>query len=168
MTADDVDNALAALRLGWDGEYEIGYGLDGYWARRRDNRGETMLDGEPEGLRRKIYADYGLRPPVRRPALPPRYPLPRSATKVPCLNLVRRMPRRQRSATAAFTVCWDTPASSAIRFCDGSREPGGNSPVATASSMRRATCSRTCESDHCDIPLQSGIRHTLHGAPRHP
>jgi hypothetical protein len=71
---------------------------------------------------------------------------------------VYKIPRSRSKSTAALTVWIDTPASAAILFWEGSREPGGNSPEAMPASIARATCSWTHRSSPLDIPLQSGTR----------
>lgn len=69
MTRDEEDQVLDALRFDWDEVYEIGAGVDGFWARRRDGTGETMTGEDPGELRRQIREDYSARP---RQALPGR------------------------------------------------------------------------------------------------
>lgn len=56
------DQALEALRLGWNDTYEFGLGLDGYWARRRDGLGDAMISHDPEEVRRQVHEDYGMWP----------------------------------------------------------------------------------------------------------
>jgi hypothetical protein len=62
MTGDEEDQVLETLRFDWDEVYEIGAGLGGFWAKRRDGIGETMTDENPRGLRRQIREDYTARP----------------------------------------------------------------------------------------------------------
>jgi hypothetical protein len=62
MTSDEDDQVLGALRFDWDEVYEIGVGPGGYWARRRDGIGETMMHEDPGQLRRQIRQDYSERP----------------------------------------------------------------------------------------------------------
>ena len=63
MAEASEDQVLGALQHEWDGAYEFGVGLDGYWARRRDDLGETMIDQDPGELRRLISEDYAVYPP---------------------------------------------------------------------------------------------------------
>jgi hypothetical protein len=58
MTLAAEDQVLEALRLGWDDIYEIGVGLDGFWARWRDGRGETIVDADPGELRRQLQENH--------------------------------------------------------------------------------------------------------------
>ena len=57
MTEDEEDHALDALRLTWGSRYELGVGLDGFWARRRDGLGGEILAAEPDDLHRLIGVD---------------------------------------------------------------------------------------------------------------
>lgn len=66
MTDAAEDQVLDALRLGWGDIYEIGVGLDGFWARRRDGLGETIIDEDPDEMRRKVSEDYAMKPPRDR------------------------------------------------------------------------------------------------------
>lgn len=59
MTQDKEAQVLEALGLGWDDVYEIGVGLDGFWARRRDGLGETLIEEDPGKLERRLREDYG-------------------------------------------------------------------------------------------------------------
>lgn len=54
MTRDEEDQALETDRFDWDEAYEIGTGLDGFWARRRDGIARPLTDEGPGGLRRQI------------------------------------------------------------------------------------------------------------------
>lgn len=67
MTEASEDQVLDALRHDWDGAYEVGVGLDGYWARRRDGLGETLIDEDAGELRRMVSEDYAVYPPRIRP-----------------------------------------------------------------------------------------------------
>jgi hypothetical protein len=60
MTEAAEDQALEALRFGWDEFYEIGIGMDGFWARRRDGPGETIVDEDPGELQRQVREDCGV------------------------------------------------------------------------------------------------------------
>jgi hypothetical protein len=62
MTEAAKDLELAALRFDWDEAYEIGVGPGGFWARRLDGLGETMISEDPGELRRRIREDYTERP----------------------------------------------------------------------------------------------------------
>jgi hypothetical protein len=62
MTEAAEDPALEALRHGWDDVYEFGAGPDGYWARRLDGLGETLIDQDPGQVRRQVYEDYAMKP----------------------------------------------------------------------------------------------------------
>ena len=56
---------LGELKYNWGEAYDIGTG-DGMWtAQRRDGRGGTLADPLPEGLRRRIQADYAAMPVPR-------------------------------------------------------------------------------------------------------
>ena len=66
MTDAGEEQILDALRLGWGDIYEIGVGLDGFWARRRDGLGETIVDKDPGEVRRKVSEDYAMKPPRDR------------------------------------------------------------------------------------------------------
>jgi hypothetical protein len=76
MIRDEDDQELEALRFDWDEVYEIGVGLDGFWARRRDAVGETMIHEDPGQLRRRIREDYGARPRQALPGRPSGQSLP--------------------------------------------------------------------------------------------
>jgi len=52
------DQALEALRHGWDDVYEFGVGLDGFWAQRRDGRGAALISEDPGELDRQLREDY--------------------------------------------------------------------------------------------------------------
>jgi hypothetical protein len=67
MTGASEDRVLDALAHEWDGAYEFGVGPDGYWARRRDGLGGTLIDGDPGELRRMVSEDYAMYPPRDRP-----------------------------------------------------------------------------------------------------
>ena len=62
MTEAAEDQALEALKHGWDDVYEFGVGPDGYWARRRDGLGETLIDLDPGEVRRQVHEDYTMKP----------------------------------------------------------------------------------------------------------
>lgn len=50
--------ALAELEYHWGSAYHLAV-IDGaYTARRRDGKGDTLTDPDPEGLRLQILADY--------------------------------------------------------------------------------------------------------------
>ena len=66
MTEAAEDQVLDALRLGWGDIYEFGVGLDGFWARRLDGLGETIIDPDPGEVRRKVSEDYAMNPPRDR------------------------------------------------------------------------------------------------------
>jgi hypothetical protein len=75
MTHASEDQVLDALQLGWEGAYEFGAVAGGYWARRRDSLGGTLMDEDPGELRRMVIEDYAVRPLRRRQDhlhLPPR------------------------------------------------------------------------------------------------
>ncbi len=62
MTRYEEDLELGALRFDWGEVYEFGVRLDGFWAKRRDGAGETMIHEDPGELRRQIRDDYSERP----------------------------------------------------------------------------------------------------------
>jgi hypothetical protein len=62
MTEAAGDQVLEALRHGWGEAYEFGEGYDGFWARRRDGSGETLIDEDPGQLCRQVRNDYAARP----------------------------------------------------------------------------------------------------------
>jgi hypothetical protein len=68
MTDTEEDQALETLRHMWGDVYELGAGLDGFWAQRRDNRGQTLIDEDPGELHRQILEDYAADPPGSRQA----------------------------------------------------------------------------------------------------
>ncbi len=57
MTGDEEDRALEVLQLTWGSRYELGVGLDGFWARRRDGLGGEILAAGPDDLHRLIRVD---------------------------------------------------------------------------------------------------------------
>ena len=60
-TADKY--ALDALRWDWGDAYEIGCDDErGWWARRRDGRGDDLTAADPDKLYAVIADDYGLMP----------------------------------------------------------------------------------------------------------
>jgi hypothetical protein len=67
MTEASDDRVLEALRHEWDGAYEFGMGSDGFWARRRDGLGGTLVSEDPGELRRMVSDDYAMYPPRSRP-----------------------------------------------------------------------------------------------------
>ena len=67
MNEASEDQVLDALQHEWDDAYEFGVGLDGYWARRRDDLGVTLIDEDPVELRRMVSEDYAVHPPCIRP-----------------------------------------------------------------------------------------------------
>lgn len=66
-TEASEDQVLDALQHNWDGAYEFGIGLGGYWARRRDGLGETLVHHDPGELRRMVSEDHATYPPRIRP-----------------------------------------------------------------------------------------------------
>ena len=52
MAEASDDRVLEALAHEWDGAYEFGVGLDGFWARRRDGLGGVLASEDPGELRR--------------------------------------------------------------------------------------------------------------------
>jgi len=67
MAESSEDQILSALQHAWDGSYEFGLGVDGYWARRRDGLGGMLIEGDPGELQRMVSEDYAMRPTRRRP-----------------------------------------------------------------------------------------------------
>jgi hypothetical protein len=62
------ENALADLRWGWGDAYRIGWDARrGWWANRRDGKGDDITAADPDELWAAIYADY-TSSPVRRKA----------------------------------------------------------------------------------------------------
>ena len=58
--------ALAELRWGWGEAYRIGWDARrGWWANRRDGKGEDIKAPDPDALWAAIYADYAKRPVPR-------------------------------------------------------------------------------------------------------
>ena len=65
-TAAADENALAELRWGWGEAYRIGWDARrGYWANRRDGRGDDLTADSQDVLWAAIFADY-TSSPVRR------------------------------------------------------------------------------------------------------
>jgi hypothetical protein len=63
------ENALADLRYGWGEAYRIGWDARrGWWANRRDGKGDDIKAPDPEKLWDAIYADYASCPVRREPA----------------------------------------------------------------------------------------------------
>ena len=63
-TADSYD--LAELRWGWGDAYRIGWDARrGWWANRRDGKGDDITAADPDKLWAGIYADYAKRPVPR-------------------------------------------------------------------------------------------------------
>ncbi len=63
--ADSDARALDELEFHWGSAYHIAV-TDGAWtARRKDGKGRTLTDALPEGLRRRIVADYDADPVPR-------------------------------------------------------------------------------------------------------
>ena len=68
LTPWDQD-ALEAIRFGWDTAYLIGHDDErGYWAARRDRIGGLLTADTPDELRQAITEDYAVKPVPRRPA----------------------------------------------------------------------------------------------------
>ena len=60
------ENALADLRYGWGDAYRIGWdAVRGWWANRRDGKGDDIKAADPDALWAAIFADY-TSSPVRR------------------------------------------------------------------------------------------------------
>ncbi|MGH3181685.1 MAG: hypothetical protein ACRDOE_07245 [Streptosporangiaceae bacterium] len=56
------EDALGALRSGWDDAYDIGRDDErGYWARRRDGLGGDLTADDPDVLGSAIRADYAVK-----------------------------------------------------------------------------------------------------------
>jgi hypothetical protein len=70
MAKSSEDPVLGALEHAWDGAYEFGIGMDGYWARRRDGLGGTLIDEDPGELQRMVSEDHAVHPPRGRGAVP--------------------------------------------------------------------------------------------------
>jgi len=63
--AESDAGALDELEFHWGSAYQIAV-TDGAWtARRKDGKGRTLTDALPEGLRRRIVADYDADPVPR-------------------------------------------------------------------------------------------------------
>jgi hypothetical protein len=60
-------DALEAIRFGWDTAYLIGHDERGYWAARRDRIGGLLTAPSPDGLRQAITEDYAVKPVPREP-----------------------------------------------------------------------------------------------------
>ena len=56
---------LEEIRFHWGSAYDIKFGGGAWTARRRDGKGGTLADPLPEGLRRRIQADYVAMPVPR-------------------------------------------------------------------------------------------------------
>ena len=57
MTDDAEDRALEVLRHDWGEFYNLGIGLDGFWARRHDGQGAEIRSTDPDELHRLLSAD---------------------------------------------------------------------------------------------------------------
>ena len=70
VTAAFDESALADLRYGWGEAYRIGWDpRRGWWANRRDGKGDDITADSADALWDVIYADYTASP-VRRKAAP--------------------------------------------------------------------------------------------------
>jgi len=62
-------DALDAIRFGWDTAYLIGHDDEhGYFASRRDKIGGLLTAATPDELRQAITEDYAAKPVPREPA----------------------------------------------------------------------------------------------------
>jgi hypothetical protein len=76
------ENALADLRYGWGEAYRIGWDARrGWWANRRDGKGDDIKAADHNGLWQAIYADYTASPVARGNSVPLADPWERSAPR---------------------------------------------------------------------------------------